>query len=202
MDSTMWDLASKAWTAATSDEVANFCQVGMLCFAGFAALEYFHGRREKRKADIAERVAEEENQRMEQEEKYTRLQDEFREEQQWFQSQKNFIQLSVADDELKNRLVDDTLKVHHANLLSLFEQSFILLYHPDDKDYARFWHSWDDYISETLADKDFFKSLPGLLDGEDPQFIAYMRQKVKDFEAQKTAPKTQAVSRSGSPAPL
>ncbi len=60
-------------------------------------------------------------------------------------------------------------------LISLFERAFILVY--DDKmnkQTKRLWASWDDYMRNWCKRSDFREMLPGLLSGEDPDFIAYM----------------------------
>jgi hypothetical protein len=60
-------------------------------------------------------------------------------------------------------------------LVSLFERAYLLLYdeHMSAKQ-ARRWRSWEDYMREWCARPDFRLSLPELLRGEDPQFVAYI----------------------------
>ena len=62
-------------------------------------------------------------------------------------------------------------------LISLFERAFILLYGETDPAYKRMWNSWEDYIAEWLARPNFRAHLPKLMQGEDPDFTAYMRDK-------------------------
>jgi hypothetical protein len=45
----------------------------------------------------------------------------------------------------------------------------------------RRWHSWDDYMREWCRRPDFCAMLPQLLEGEDPDFVAYI-QKIADEE--------------------
>jgi hypothetical protein len=43
-----------------------------------------------------------------------------------------------------------------------------------DKDEARLWASWEDYMREWCRRADFREALPSLLSGEDPDFAAYI----------------------------
>ncbi|QQG37153.1 MAG: hypothetical protein HYS17_05165 [Micavibrio aeruginosavorus] len=61
-------------------------------------------------------------------------------------------------------------------VVSLFERSFILLEAEEDPEYRRMWNSWVDYISEWLKKPNFQAALPRLMQGEDPEFVAYMSQ--------------------------
>jgi hypothetical protein len=61
-------------------------------------------------------------------------------------------------------------------LISLFERAYILVYEERMSDQTkRLWASWDDYIRFWCAREDFRAALPHLLQGEDPDFGAYMR---------------------------
>ena len=61
-------------------------------------------------------------------------------------------------------------------LVSLFERAFLLLYEPKMKSkQLRRWSSWEDYMREWCRRKDFHALLPGLLEGEDPEFVEYIR---------------------------
>jgi hypothetical protein len=65
-------------------------------------------------------------------------------------------------------------------LISLFERAYILVY--DDKmnkQTARLWATWDDYIQSWCKREDFRSTLPDLLSGEDPDFVAYMLDTAK-----------------------
>jgi hypothetical protein len=62
-------------------------------------------------------------------------------------------------------------------LVSLFERAYILVYEDDmDKDEARLWASWEDYMREWCRRPDFREALPTLLRGEDPDFAAYIQR--------------------------
>lgn len=62
-------------------------------------------------------------------------------------------------------------------LVALFERAYILVYEEDmDKDEARLWASWDDYMREWCRRPDFREALPALLRGEDPDFAAYIQR--------------------------
>jgi hypothetical protein len=64
-------------------------------------------------------------------------------------------------------------------LVSLFERAFILVYEEDmDKQQARLWASWADYIDFWCKRPDFRAALPELLSGEDPDFGAYLHKVV------------------------
>ncbi len=68
-------------------------------------------------------------------------------------------------------------------LVALFERAYILVYEEDmDKDEARLWASWDDYMREWCRRSDFREALPVLLRGEDPDFAAYIRRLAADEE--------------------
>jgi len=61
-------------------------------------------------------------------------------------------------------------------LISLFERAFLLLYEPKMKSkQLRRWLSWEDYMREWCRRKDFHAMLPELLEGEDPEFVEYIR---------------------------
>lgn len=59
-------------------------------------------------------------------------------------------------------------------LVSLFERSFILLENERAPEYQRMWNSWVDYIETWLKKPNFVASLPLLMKGEDPDFVAYI----------------------------
>jgi hypothetical protein len=61
-------------------------------------------------------------------------------------------------------------------LTSLFERAYLLLYEPKmSGPQARRWSSWADYMREWCRREDFHALLPVLLDGEDPEFVTYIR---------------------------
>jgi hypothetical protein len=61
-------------------------------------------------------------------------------------------------------------------LVSLFERAYLLLYDPKmNLRQQRRWRSWEDYMREWCKREDFRAALPALLEGEDPDFSAYIR---------------------------
>lgn len=61
-------------------------------------------------------------------------------------------------------------------LISLFERAYILVYEENMNDQSkRLWASWEDYIRSWCRRDDFKAALPTLLQGEDPDFGAYIR---------------------------
>lgn len=66
-------------------------------------------------------------------------------------------------------------KILYDVLISLFERAFMLVYEEKmDKQTARLWGSWADYIGYWCRRPDFRAILPEMLEGEDPDFVAYM----------------------------
>ena len=62
-------------------------------------------------------------------------------------------------------------------LVALFERAYILVYEEDmDRDEARLWASWEDYMREWCRRPDFREALPSLLSGEDPDFATYIQR--------------------------
>ena len=62
-------------------------------------------------------------------------------------------------------------------LVSLFERAFLLAFDADmTEKQRRRWHSWDDYMREWCRRPDFCAMLPQLLEGEDPDFAAYIQR--------------------------
>ena len=60
-----------------------------------------------------------------------------------------------------------------AILVSLFERAYVLVYEDKmSRQQARLWTSWEDYMTEWCEREDFRATLPGLLHGEDPGFVA------------------------------
>lgn len=62
-------------------------------------------------------------------------------------------------------------------LISIFERAYILVYEEHMTPHAaRLWQTWADYIGEWCQRPEFREMLPQLLQGEDPEFQAYMRR--------------------------
>ncbi|WP_310447474.1 hypothetical protein [Thiobacillus sp.] len=60
-----------------------------------------------------------------------------------------------------------------AILVSLFERAYVLVYEDKmSRQQVRLWTSWEDYMTEWCEREDFRATLPGLLHGEDPGFVA------------------------------
>lgn len=60
---------------------------------------------------------------------------------------------------------------------SIFERAYMLVYEDTmSRQTARLWQSWEDYMREWCRRPDFRESLPTLLQGEDPDFQAYIRR--------------------------
>ncbi|HRQ61574.1 MAG TPA: hypothetical protein PLO23_08720 [Alphaproteobacteria bacterium] len=74
-----------------------------------------------------------------------------------------------AEDQRRQRIIYDMLA-------SLFERAFIMLYGENDPDYKRMWNSWFDYITYWCKKQNFRDALPELMEGEDPDFIAFMEK--------------------------
>ena len=62
-------------------------------------------------------------------------------------------------------------------LISLFERAYLVLYEPKMSGrHKRRWLSWEDYMREWCRREDFRALLPVLLEGEDAEFGAYIRE--------------------------
>lgn len=76
----------------------------------------------------------------------------------------------LNDEQRERRLIIFSM------LVSLFERAYLLLYTDEmSGQHVRRWRSWEDYMREWCRRKDFRAVLPGLLEGEDPEFVAYIR---------------------------
>ena len=75
------------------------------------------------------------------------------------------------NDEQRERMV-----IIFNMLVSLFERAYLLLYEPKMSSmHLRRWRWWEEYMREWCRRGDFRALLPSLLDGEDPEFGAYIR---------------------------
>jgi hypothetical protein len=129
----------------------------------FAIGVYFYDRRRDQQTD--------------EEEIFLRLSDEYAE----------FMRLVIDNADLhllspgpKGELNEEQLERKHALfaiLVSLFERAYVLVYEERmSRQQARLWQSWADYMQEWCERKDFRAALPSLLHGEDPGFVATIRQ--------------------------
>jgi len=74
-------------------------------------------------------------------------------------------------------------------LVSIFERAYMLVYEPNmSRQTRRLWQSWEDYMREWCRRSDFREALPGLLQGEDEDFQAYIRLIAAGESAIPTAP--------------
>lgn len=71
----------------------------------------------------------------------------------------------------------ERVKIIFDILISLFERAYILVYEENmNKQQARLWASWEDYIRFWCQRKDFRTNLDDMLKGEDPDFVNYIRK--------------------------
>jgi hypothetical protein len=88
--------------------------------------------------------------------------------------------LHLLSPAAKGELSADQQERKHALfaiLVSLFERAYVLVYEDDmSRQQARLWQSWADYMHEWCAREDFRAALPGLMQGEDPGFVAMIRR--------------------------
>ena len=62
-------------------------------------------------------------------------------------------------------------------LISLFERAFVLIFEEKmNAQTKRLWSSWDDYMRFWCRRRDFGSELDELLQGEDPDFVKYIKQ--------------------------
>ena len=112
----------------------------------------------------------------EEEEIYQRLSDEYAE----------FLKtvLQHADLGLMSDAIDEKPLTHEQQerravlfelLISIFERAYLLVYEENMKRQTqRMWMSWEDYMRYWCRRQDFRKLLPGLIEGEDPDFGAHI----------------------------
>ena len=98
----------------------------------------------------------------------------------------DFLRLALENPDLKllssTRTADlndeqrERMRAIFGLLIATFERAYLLLYEPDlaGKE-ARRWRSWEDFMQEWCARDDFREAMPDLLQGEDPEFAAYLR---------------------------
>jgi hypothetical protein len=103
----------------------------------------------------------------------------------------DFLKLVIENPDLQLRsrsaappLIGEQLERRQAVfeiLVSLFERADLLAYEDDmsEKERRR-WHSWEDYMREWCRRPDFCAMLPQLLEGEDQDFVAYIRRIADD----------------------
>ena len=85
------------------------------------------------------------------------------------------LQLSSLVESSLTPLQEERKRIIFDILISLFERAYILVYEEKmTKQSARLWASWEDYIRWWSRRADFRAALPRLLEGEDPEFSAYV----------------------------
>ncbi|MET0263219.1 MAG: hypothetical protein ABW223_10000 [Rariglobus sp.] len=61
-------------------------------------------------------------------------------------------------------------------LIAIFERAYILVYEDEmDRQTARLWQTWEDYMRYWCRRSDFRAVLPSLLEGEDPDFQRHIQ---------------------------
>lgn len=99
----------------------------------------------------------------------------------------DFLKLVIANPDLKLRSQTGSPNLTEEQkeraltifdiLVSLFERAYLLEYEEDmSAKQLRRWRSWEDFMREWCRRDDFRKLLPRLLQGEDPDFAAYIRR--------------------------
>lgn len=84
--------------------------------------------------------------------------------------------LDLTEDQAERRLAIFGI------LISLFERAYLLVYDENmSRQKRRMWQSWEDYIVEWLRRSEFREALPSLLEGEDPDFTAYIRRLIGSY---------------------
>jgi hypothetical protein len=69
-------------------------------------------------------------------------------------------------------------------LIALFERAYLTAWSPHMTDeQRRRWNSWEDFMRDWIRRDDFHARLPGLLEGEDPEFAAHLRRLAADERA-------------------
>ena len=73
-------------------------------------------------------------------------------------------------------------------LIAIFERAYILVYEDRmTRQATRLWQTWADYMRDWCRRPDFRELLPDLLQGEDPEFQAYIRQIAAEESTRPTA---------------
>ena len=90
------------------------------------------------------------------------------------------VPLALDDQQRERRLVLFDL------LVSLFERAYVLAWEEDmNPRQRRRWAAWEDWMREWCRREEFREALPGLLGGEDPDFVRYIAA-LADEEAQRS----------------
>lgn len=80
-------------------------------------------------------------------------------------------------------------------LISLFERAYLLVYEERmDKQTARLWKSWEDYMREWICRPEFREALPELLEGEDEDFTRYIKALAEEEKVRVSFPSRRAAA--------
>ncbi len=78
-------------------------------------------------------------------------------------------------------------------LVALFERAYLLVYEPHmNRQTRRMWLTWDDYMREWCRREDFRTMMIPHLDGEDPEFKAYILRLAEEEKAKGISRRTPA----------
>lgn len=134
----------------------------------FAILVFLYEHRKAHREKLEQEKKEREN---EEEETYTRLNAAYRDVTK--------ILIDNPSINVHDKPLEETLKQQqyefYGSLVALFEEAYNVIYPEDSQEYAKMWNTWEDYIKEWMLKQNFVISLPLLLDGEDPDFVRYMK---------------------------
>jgi hypothetical protein len=112
----------------------------------------------------------------EEEEIYQRLTDEYAEFSKILLENADLRMMSgeISDRELTAEQLERQLIIFDL-VISLFERAYLLVYEEQmSRKQARLWATWDDYIRFWCKRPEFRRALGKLLEGEDPDFTAYI----------------------------
>ncbi|HEY0792004.1 MAG TPA: hypothetical protein VGD78_13150 [Chthoniobacterales bacterium] len=142
----------------------------------FAILVYVYEHGKQRQAD--------------EEELYQRLSDEYLDFLKLVLDNGDLQLLSKRMQDLRlNEEQEERRLVLFGILVSIFERAYILVYEERmSKQTRRLWSSWEDYMREWCRRADFRSALPELLDGEDPEFRAYIEKIAHQAHLQPVSP--------------
>ena len=88
---------------------------------------------------------------------------------------------TTAKTEQLDAIQRERMYIVFSMLISLFERAYLMLYNENMSPMQlRRWRSWEDYMREWCQRGDFRDSLAEQLGGEDPDFVAYLKQLAKE----------------------
>jgi hypothetical protein len=130
------------------------------------------------------------------EQRKQRLNEEHEIQQTLAESYTDFLKLVLENPDLKLLVSErirepseedsERIRAIFSILVSLFERAFVLTYDEKMKPrQRRYWQSWEDFMREWCARAEFRELLPELLQGEDPEFAAYITRLAREAEAKR-----------------